>query len=288
MADVAGDTGYLAGGLLDVIQADAIAQLAKASVTKNLVTVKSAPRGDTISWSVFNDGSHVIDSSDVAATAEGTVTPTSKLGSTKAQATMAMYSVGTDLYDEAKLSNADNPEAMIGTIMGNAMAAKHDSLLNALFDGFSTSVGSSTVAVSVDNLFSALSEIEAYQHLSQIYAVLHRKQIWGSNGLMNDLVISNQFGGSPSVQDEGLRNGMVSKVAGLELYNSNEISETSSAIKAGVFTREALGFGYVGDIIAVEQERQATYIRDAFNVHSFCGVVELKDAAGVELHTKTS
>lgn len=285
---VAGDTGYLAGGLLGVIEAEAIARLAKVSVTRNLCSVKSAPKGDTISWIMYNDSTHVIDSGDVTNTAEGTVTPTSKLQSVKKTATMDMYSVGTDLYDEARLSDAGSPESELGRILGNAVAAKIDNLLNANFDNFSTSVGTSTVAITVDNLFSALSEIEAYQHLSAVSGVLHRKQIWGTNGLMNDLVTSSQFGGSPTVQGDALVNGFTGKVAGIDLYNSNELTEASSAVKGGVFTRDAFGWGYVGQEIVVEKERQSDYIRDRYNAHFFAGTTEISDSAGVELWTKTS
>jgi len=63
--------------------------------------------------------------------AEGTETPHSKLGSAKKTATMDMYSLNVPIYDEAILSNADNPEGAIAEIIGNAVALKIDNLLTS-------------------------------------------------------------------------------------------------------------------------------------------------------------
>ena len=286
---VAGDTGYLANTLA-LINAQALLQLDKVSVTRNLVSVKSAPKADTLSWIVYNDGSHIINAADVAATAEGTVTPTSKLSSAKKTATLDMYSVSTDLYDEAKFSNADNPEESIGIILGNAMAAAIDTLINANFANFTNTVGTSTVGVTVDNLFSALAYIEVYQHLGEIYGVFDRRQLWGTYGLMNDLITSNQFGGSPAIQSEGLMNGFVNKVAGINLYNSNTLAAAaSSAQKAGIFTREALGWAWSGPSeIRVSRDYEPRYLRDVWVASSHCGTCEIKDSAGVYVHTKVT
>lgn len=284
---VAGDTGYLANTIA-IIEADAILQMEKVGVIKPLVSVKSSPKGDTISWIVYNDSTHIMNAADVAATAEGTVTPTTKLQSAKRTATMDMYSIGTDLYDEAKLSNADDPASSIGRLLGNACAAKVDSLLAANFDNFSNSVGTSSVGLTVDNLFAALAIIESYDNMGEINGVFDRRQIWGALGLMNDLVTSNQFGGSPSVQQEGLANGFVSRVAGIGLYNSNQLAAAvSSAQKGGIFTREAIGWGYVGPELKVELKREADFIRDRYNASFFAGTCEIKDSCGVEVHTKT-
>ncbi len=288
---VVGDTNsaYLAGGLLGLIEAQAILQLDKVSVTRKLVSVKSAPKADTISWITYNDSTHVINDGDVANTAEGTVTPTSALTSTKRTAILDMYSVGTNLYDEAKLSSADNPEENIGIILGNAVAAKIDSLLNANFDNFLNSVGTSTVGLTVDNLFSALAVIETYQHLGEINGVFDRRQLWGTYGLMNDLVTSNQFGGSPPAQGQALVSGWAGKVAGVNLYNSNKLAAVANnAQKGAVFTRDALGWGFAGPEIVVEKQREAGYIRDLYVAHGFWGTVEILDSAGVEVYTRVT
>jgi len=284
---VAGDTGYIKGGLLGIIEAQALLQLEKVAVIRPLVSVKSAPKADTISWNVYNDGTNVGDAADVLATAMGTVTPTTAIDSNKRTATLEMWSIGTDLYDEARLSNADDPESAIGIILGNAMAAKIDALLATNFENFSNSVGTSTVGLTVDNLFAALAVLNTYDQMDAISGVFDRRQLWGAYGLFNDLVINTQFGGSPAAQSEGLNRGFVSQLAGIDLYNSNQLeTAVTSAQKGGIFTREAIGWGFAGQEVRVEKMREADFIRDRFIASSFSGTKELKDSAGVEVHTK--
>jgi len=282
---VPGDTGYLAGGLLGVIETNAILQLDKVAVTRKLVSVKFAPRADTISWIMYNDSDHVINADDVVNTATGTITPTSKLQSVKKTATLAMHSVGTDLYDEAKLSNADDPESSIGIILGNAAAAKIDRMLNANFDNFSNAIGSTlTTGLTVDVLFNALSLIENYELLDEVSGVFDRRMLWGAYGLIKDLVTSNQFGGSPPAQGQALVSGWAGKIAGINLYNSNQLAAVDTATssqKGGIFTRNAIGWGFAGNEIVVEKQRESKYIRDAYTVHGFWGTTEIHDGAGV-------
>jgi len=286
---VAGDTAYYSGGLLGLIETQAILQLEKVNVMRPLVTVKSAPRGDTISWSVYNDETAVATATDVVATAEGTVTPTTEFYSKKHTATMDMYSIGTDVYDESKLSNADDVSENVGKVLANAASAKIDELLCANFDNFSNAVNTTSNAITIDDLFQALALINVYDQLGEISGVFDRRMIWGTYGIMNDLVTSTIFGGSPDLQQEGLRAGWVSKIAGIGMYNSNQLATAiSSAQKAGIFTREAIGWGVVGPELKVEVMREADFIRDRYNLSFFAGTAELKDSAGVEVFAKVS
>ena len=155
----AGDSGLFAGGLLEVIESEAIIKFSEANVTMPLVTVKGHPKADQVTFIAYNTGTNTLTSGDVAATAENTVTPSTSLTTDKKTATLDMYSVMIPMYDEAQLSNADDIATNVGALVGNAMAAKADSLLNALFDGFSNAVGANNAALTVDNLFDALSSL---------------------------------------------------------------------------------------------------------------------------------
>ena len=285
---VAGDTTYLAGGLIGIIEADAIAQLGKSGVTRKLCKVKSSPAAETISWIMYNDGSNVINATDVVATAEGTVTPTSKLNSNKKTATLDMYSVMTHIYDSAELSNVENVTGEVGPILGNAVALAIDTLLNANFANFANSAGTSTVAIAVSDLFNALASLETYMNDGIFNAVLHRKQIWGDYGLFADLATNNNLAAAPSIQQTALATGWVDKVAGIGLYNSNELTETSSAIKGGVFGKNAFGWGFAGQEITVEAEREASYKRTAYISSFFGGTAEIQDTNGAYIHTLTT
>ncbi len=287
----AGDSGDFAGGLLEVIESEAVIKFSEANVTMPLVTVKGEPKADQITFIAYNAGSDKITSADVAATAEGTVTPSTALDTEKKTCTLDMYSVMAPMYDEAKLSNADDIAANTGALIGNALSAKADALLNALFDGFSNAVGANNAALTVDNLFDALSLLKQNSAIGQPSAVLDPRQIWGTYGVHNDLVTAAQFAGA-GVQDEGARTGFVSQIAGINMHSSSEFtvtdndggsSGTASSVKGGVFVPGALGMGYAGEMLRVEIYREGNYLRDNIIGSGFWGVTEIIDGWGVEV-----
>ena len=282
-----GDSGDFAGGLLEVIESEAVIKFSEANVTMPLVTLKGEPKADQITFIAYNAGSDAITSGDVAATAEGTVTPSTALDTEKKTATLDMYSVMAPMYDEARLSNADDIAANTGALIGNALSAKADALLNALFDGFSNTAGANDAALSVDNLFSALSLLKQNSAIGQPSAVLDPRQIWGTYGVHNDLVTAAQFAGA-GVQDEGARTGFVSQIAGINMHSSPEFTVASNAVKGGVFVPGALGMGYAGEMLRVEIYREGNYLRDNIIGSGFWGVTEIIDGWGVEMHTKVS
>ena len=202
-----------------------------------------------------------------------------------------MYSVMAPMYDEARLSNADDIAANTGALIGNALSAKADALLNLLFDGFSNAVGANNAALSVDNLFDALSLLKQNSAIGQPNAVLDPRQIWGTFGVHNDLVTAAQFAGA-GVQDEGARTGFVSQIAGIGMHSSSEFtvtdndggsSGTASSVKGGVFVPGALGMGYAGEMLRVEMYREGNYLRDNIIGSGFWGVTEIIDGWGVEV-----
>ncbi len=283
----AGDSGNFSGGLLEVIESEAVIKFSEANVTMPLVTVKGEPKADQITFIAYNAGSNKLTSADVANTAEGTVTPSTQLDSEKKTATLDMYSAMVPIYDEAMRSNADDVASNVGALLGNAMAAKADALLNALMDGFSNTAGANDAALSVDNLFSALSSLKQNSALGEPSAVLDPRQIWGTYGVHNDLVTATQFAGA-GVQDEGARTGFVSQIAGISIHSSPEFTEASNAVKGGVFVPGALGMGYAGELIKTEVYREGSFLRDNIIGSGFWGVTEIIDGWGVEVHTKVS
>ncbi len=278
----AGDSGLFAGGLIEQIEAEAIVKFSEANVTTPLVTLKGNDKADQVTFIAYNSGTNTLTSADVAATAENTVTPSTSLNTDKKTATLDMYSVMIPIYDEAKLSNADDIASNVGGLVGNAMAAKADGLLNALFDSFSNAVGAADAALTVDNLFGALSFLKQNAAIGQPNAVLDPRQIWGTYGVHNDLVTAAQFAGS-GVQEEGARNGFVSQIAGIGIHSSPEFTVASSAVKGGVFVPGALGMGYAGEMIKTEVYREGSYLRDNIIGSGFWGVTEIIDGWGVEV-----
>jgi len=290
-AQVSGDTNYIASGLVEQIQADAIIAMNKAGVTSNLVRKVYEPRANQVTIQVWNAGANQLDSADVSSLTSGSERTAAIINSDKKTIALGMYSTGADLYDETIYSNVSDPTGPLGALLAQAIAGYWDKALNALFEGFSVSVGTSTVGLTVDNLSAAYASIMANRGMGQdVYAVLDPRQIWGSYGLFNDVVTSTQFGGSPALQSSALENAYFDKIAGIKIYGSPEFTESTNAVKGGVFTRNALGMGVSGPPAGfkVEHTRQGTYTRDCFTASTFFGVLELVDLWGVEVHTKVS
>ena len=279
-----------AGSLLEVIEAEAILKFSEASVSVPLVKQKSEPKADQITFVAYNAGTNQVTSADVFATAEGTVTPSTALDSEKKTITLDMYSVMLPIYDEAKLSNADDVYANAGALAGNAMASKLDALVNANMANFSNTVGGATETIDVDDLFQCLAHLKQNSAPGQPNAVLEPRQIWGTYGIHNDLITQAQFAGS-GVQDEGARNGFVSRIAGIAIHSSPEFtpivsSGTVSSVKGGVFVEDAIGFGYAGEMMRVEEYREGSYLRSNIVVSSFCGSTEIIDGYGVLMQSQ--
>lgn len=285
-----GDSGNYAGSLLEVIEAEAILKFSEASVSVPLVKQKSEPKADQITFVAYNAGSAQVTSADVDATAEGTVTPSTELDSEKKTITLDMYSVMLPIYDEARLSNADDVYANAGALAGNAMAGKLDNLVNLNYANFSNVVGGATDTIDVDDLFQCLAHLKQNSAPGQPNAVLEPRQIWGTYGIHNDLITQAQFAGS-GVQDEGARNGFVSRIAGIAIHSSPEFTPivstgTVSSVKGGVFVEDAIGFGYAGEMMRVEEYREGSYLRSNIVVSSFCGSTEIIDGYGVLMQSQ--
>jgi hypothetical protein len=279
-----------AGSLLEVIEAEAILKFSEASVSVPLVKQKSEPKADQITFVAYNAGTNQVTSEDVDATDEGTVTPSTALDSQKKTITLDMYSVMLPIYDEARLSNADDVYANAGALAGNAMAGKLDNLVNANMANFSNVVGGATETIDVDDLFQCLAHLKQNSAPGQPNAVLEPRQIWGTYGIHNDLITQAQFAGS-GVQDEGARNGFVSRIAGIAIHSSPEFTPivstgTVSSVKGGVFVEDAIGFGYAGEMMRVEEYREGSYLRSNIVVSSFCGSTEIIDGYGVLMQSQ--
>ena len=279
-----------AGSLLEVIEAEAILKFSEASVSVPLVKQKSEPKADQITFVAYNAGTNQVTSADVDATDEGDVTPSTALDSQKKTITLDMYSVMLPIYDEARLSNADDVYANAGALAGNAMASKLDNLVNLNYSNFSNTVGGATDTIDVDDLFQCLAHLKQNSAPGQPNAVLEPRQIWGTYGIHNDLITQAQFAGS-GVQDEGARSGFVSRIAGIGIHSSPEFtavagSGTASSIKGGVFVEDAIGFGYAGEMMRVEEYREGSYLRSNIVVSSFCGSTEIIDGYGVLMQSQ--
>jgi hypothetical protein len=289
--DNKGTTSYFAGALIADVMPDAVIAYSDAGVTSKLVINEWRAKADTIRVNKWNLGTNVIDSSDVASHTEGADTTSIYLNSDAATITPAGYTVRVDLTEESILSNAGSPAQQIGLLIGNAIRAKQDNLLNALFDAFTgNAIDASTTALTVDHLYEAYGLIdEDSDGMMPLSGVFYPKQLNGTYGLSNDLITSTSFAGG-ATQDQGLRTASYGRVAGIDLFRSREFSVANSAVKAGVFRRDALALGTVGYSAAAPFKLTVDYDDQAANYHNvgfmFGGVIEVNDNYGCEIWTK--
>ena len=286
-----GDTGsgHFQGSLQEII-ADSKVHFSKANVCLPLVTVEAREKADSITFPVYNLGTNQLTSEDITAHSEhdSTAISATALTSEKKTATMDMYSVRVPIHDEVLYSSSDEPSQVISQLLGNAVSAKVDSLIVANFDNFSNTANDTTNGISIDDIFLALASLQVNNAPAPYSLVLNPRQVYGTYGLSNDLVTSNQFGGSPSSQDDMLRSGFLGQIAGCDIYTSSEIAISSNNAIGAMFSKMALGFGYAGQFPNVEVERDAVRLKTDYVGSMFCGSVEIADTYGVEIQSKVT
>ena len=290
MAYGTSNAAYYAGSLIEQIAAaEAVIALPDSNVVLPLVTTIGKDFADQITIPVWNQGTHTLASSDMGAHSEGSDAHVRGLTSEKKTGTLDMYSFYVPVHAEADDSSVEDIGTRIGQLGAATVGAKIDSLITTLFSGFTgNEAGTSSVAITVDNWFDAIAKLKADGAPAPYNAVLNPLQIWGSNGLSDDLGTSNQFGGVVSLQDQMITTGAVGSLAGVGVYHTREVAESSSAAEGLMFSKEAMAFGYVNPLIRVEMEREAKKLRNDF-VFSLNAVAwELVDNYGCTLHTKTS
>jgi len=289
-AQYAGDVNYLAGSIREAIQAEAIVAYSLAGVTRKLVTVARETVGaGTITFDKVNLGTNTISSADISARTDSTTAMTATVINTdKATITPALYPVMVNQYYKSAMSNSHDYSTTWGRLIANALAAKVDNLLNDLFDGFSNAVGTSTEGITTDVLLEGLAKLKSYMAPGQPAFVAPSGAIWSTYGLIPEIIGTNNYAGS--VQDEALRSAFVNRVAGIDIYHSEEFTESGSATKSGIFVPAALGYGYIAqpDEFLIKPHDNVPILAMQWYGLFFGGVIELVNNYGVEVHTKTS
>ncbi len=221
-----------------------------------------------------------------AAVAEATDLANTAINPTSVTITAAEVGVMTTLTDLAKNSAPRNVAADIGRLFGEAIAKKMDQDLIALFDGFSTAVGTDSAAITPALLFNAASTLRALGlPVNETYCVLHPKIAYDlKSGL------TNTFAGlDTDLSNEALRNGFIGQIAGIKIFETGNMSNTGTAgdYKGGIFHKDALAIAMMQDI-KIETQRDASLRADEIVATAVYGVGELHDSYGIEVLADSS
>ena len=199
--------------------------------------------------------------------------------------------VMTTLTDLARNSAPRNVAADIGRLFGEAIAKKIDTDLTALFGGFSTTVGSASTAMSASLIFQAVAKLRANSVPGDnLNAVIHPQVAFDlKSGLTNTFANPN-----PGVGNEILRSSIVGQIAGVNIFETSNMTDSSSNdpgttgdYKGAVFHPDALGLAMMQDL-KIETQRDASLRADEIVATAVYGVAELNDTNGCEVEADSS
>jgi N4-gp56 family major capsid protein len=221
-----------------------------------------------------------------SAVAEATDLSNTAIDPSSVTITASEVGVMTTLTDLARNSAPRNVAGDIGKLFGEALARKQDADLIALFDGFSTTLGDGTTAISPAVIFNALSTLRANSlPANECAVVLHPKIAYDlKSGL------TNTFAGlDTETSNEALRAGFVGTLAGMRIFETSNMSNTGTAgdYKGGAFHKDALAIAMMQDV-KIETQRDASLRADEIVATSVYGVGEIHDTYGVELWNDSS
>lgn len=215
-----------------------------------------------------------------AAVAEGTdlSTPTS-FSTDVTTVTASEIGVNVSLTDIAREGAAEDVAAAIGRQIGDGMANKVDQSLAALFEGFSNTVGSGAAEITVDDIFKAAATLRANNAPGPYVCILHpfqafqlKKTLAGNgNTPMNNHDLAN----------EALRSGYVGQVAGMQIFETNNVTGPSAGGFVGAaMSADAIAYMVKRDM-RIEEQRDASLRATEFVGSMAYGASELFDAYGV-------
>ena len=272
----------------DTILPDVIMAFSKSNVMAPLVTTAIAPQGAA---SVTFVDMTAKASSDVTSLAEGSERSSIAVATNAYECIIANYVVRSDVTDLAKLGAPYDLTNLVSENLGQASALKVDDLLTDLFSGFSQTVGGDGQTLSMDMFFDAARQLHAGGAPQPFNYVGNSKQVWGGKGIQGLIVASSSgtLADNP-VSTEMLANGYVGQLAGVNIYYSQEITETgANDCPAGMFSKSALGLGISSaGLLNVEEQRDASYQHTEYVASLKCGVIEIQDTAGVYMSSDVS
>ena len=222
-----------------------------------------------------------------AAVSEATDLSNTAINPTSVTITASENGIMTTLTDLARNSAPRNVAADIGKLFGEAIAKKIDTDLTALFDGFSTAVGSGSTALTAALVFQSIANVRnAGVSMDGVSTVLHPMVAYDLKANLTN-TFANANGND--LANEALRNGFVGRLGGVPIYETTNIANDGTAgdYKQGVFHRDALGLAMMQDI-KIETQRDASLRADEIVATAVYGVGELNDSYGVELHSDSS
>ena len=210
---------------------------------------------------------------------EGTDMEAGAVSTSSVTVTVGEVGASVLLTDMAAMGAGD-PATELGVVLGSAIATKMDKDIIALFDGFSSSLGSAGTEITVADMFKAAATLRANKVRGRIAAVLHPYQAYALKANLTN-TFANPNGGD--LQNEAMRNGYVGTIAGIDIFESANLTiDANGDAKGAVFAPEAIALAMKRDF-RIEPQRDASNRAWELNATAIYGVGELDDSYGVEM-----
>lgn len=260
------------------IVAEALFVASEQSIMRNLVrNYTIAGGGKSVEVPIYANVS-------AAAVSEATDLSNTAINPTSVTITASEVGIMTTLTDLARNSASRNVAADIGRLFGEAIARKIDADLSALFSGFSTEKGPGAGSeIVVQDLFEAAAELRTNNAPGPYYGVFHPKQIFNVKKTLTNTFV----GRDTELSNEAMRTGFVGSIAGVQIFESSNISvDGSDDSIGGVFSQDALALAMMQDL-KIESQRDASLRADELVATAVFGVSEIHDSYGVKITADT-
>lgn len=217
------------------------------------------------------------------ATAEGSEVSNSQITSTGVTLTPGQNATWATTVTDLTTQTTNQQAADFGQLAADAIIKKKNADIFALFDGFSTALGSTGVDLTAAAVKTARKTLIKAGAVGELWLVI-TPEVW--DDLMTDLATT---GTGNNVVSDRMRDAIMAGVIDSELkvWGVNPVVVTSGIdesgdVKCGLFERRALGYAPAWDF-KVEIQRNAKKIGYDLVVSSAYAVGEISDVLGIEL-----
>jgi N4-gp56 family major capsid protein len=215
----------------------------------------------------------------------------SAISTSKADITLREVGLMTNVSDLSLNHSPSNVIADVGRLFGEAIATRIDRDLTNLFGSFSTGVGSATTAATAALVFEAVAKLRANGvPSSDLALVLHPLVAYD----LKSTITSTFAAPASDVGNEALRSGFVGMLAGVPVYETSNMADSSGNFpgttgdyKGAVFHKDAIAIAMSSDIKIETQRDASARATELVGVATY-GVAEIHDTYGVELEFDSS
>ncbi len=219
---------------------------------------------------------------------EGTAPSAADTNTTSVDITLAEIGTYFDVTDMLRDSAERDVMADLGFNAGQAIAEKIDTDVFALFNSFSSSIGTEDSPITVDNFFEAVATLRAAKVVGPLAAVVSPRQALQLKKLLTHSTTGAGLAAS-EIGNSTLRQYYIGSLAGCQVFESslvkrdlNTDSDAESNAVGAIFAPTAIGYAQRGTINMQTQYQVAKRSTDVM-MSMVKGEAILQNAHGVKL-----